>query len=373
MSLAIIDAREWQNVFDLRTGHKRQDDSPKIRMVKNVLARHPFPGDIAELSNRWVTDTALDVVEQYDPNFIFLVYAQQYYAFRFEKQAEAMREQLIDAAFGEVERFTHATGFTPVVVGTGALVPAIDYIDLSGLDGLAITSHWLTQYAGLYDVSASDLGMLRQHAGIERLVSREEFKSLFSEEAVADARLPEILAVARPGYCFRSTLLRRPVMISAQNYFVPVSTALGEIHSLVDISSKIDLALQDKKVALIFVEGLGVQDFRLPYSSCANGRDWFFYENGDAQYLTASIGRHQVFAYPPGYRSYVEDDEKKEYPFSGYLSSIPSGTVGERFGGKSVAVGNRSMFMHAVTGADIAIECFARNLSNQGCMGVIHR
>jgi len=124
---------------------------------------------------------------------------------------------------------------------------------------------------------------------------------------------------------------------------------------------------------LILVEGVGVREFRLPYTSCSNSKGWYAYEAGEAQYLTISTGRHQVFAYPAGYRAYLEDDESKQYPFSGYLSSIPSGTVGERFGGKSIAVGNRSMFMHTITGADIAIECFARNLSNQGCMGVIHR
>jgi hypothetical protein len=31
------------------------------------------------------------------------------------------------------------------------------------------------------------------------------------------------------------------------------------------------------------------------------------------------------------------------------------------------------MFMHMVTGADISIECFSRNMFNQGTMAVIHR
>lgn len=35
--------------------------------------------------------------------------------------------------------------------------------------------------------------------------------------------------------------------------------------------------------------------------------------------------------------------------------------------------GNKSMFMHMVVGADICVECFARNLYNQGTMAVIHR
>ncbi|MBP2638336.1 MAG: hypothetical protein H6Q72_4243 [Firmicutes bacterium] len=373
MSLAIIDAREWQNEFDLRTGQKRTDKSPKVQMVKQVLRQHPFPGDIDEQGNSWVTDTALDLIGRYDPNFVFLSYAQQYYAFRFERPEEAKREQLIDAVFGEVERFSKESGFVPVVVGTGDMIPVSGYIDLSRLNGLAITSHWLTRYAGLYDLSPADMDYLCEHAGIERLVDKKEFMALFRDEQVAPERLPDYLAIACEGYCFRSTLLRRPVMIPSHNYTMPVSTALGPINSITDISGGIDAMLKEKKVALILVEGVGVRDFRLPYTACSNAKDWYVYENGEAQYLTISTGKHQVFAYPPGYKSYLEDDENKEYPFSGYLTSMPAGTIGERFAGRSVAVGNRSMFMHSVTGADIAIECFARNLANQGCLGVIHR
>lgn len=373
MSLAIIDAREWQNVFDLRTGHKRRDNSPKSQMLKAVLREHPFPGDIADQGNQWVTDTALDLVNRYDPSFAFLIYAQQYYSFRFEHPGEAKREHLIDSVFAEVERFSKESGFFPVVVGTGDMIPVDEYIDLSRLDGLSITSHWLTRYAGLYGMSSQDMRYLQEIAGIERLVKKEEFMSLFNDEPVDAERLPEYLAVAREGCCFRSTLLRRPVMIPSHNYFIPVSAELGKVSSITDVSSSIEALLQGKKVALILVEGVGIRDFRLPYTPCSNSKGWYTYENGEAQYLTISTGKHQVFAYPPGYKSYQEDDETKGYPFSGYLTSLPSGTVGERFDGKSIAVGNRSMFMHTVTGTDIAIECFARNLSNQGCLGVIHR
>lgn len=52
---------------------------------------------------------------------------------------------------------------------------------------------------------------------------------------------------------------------------------------------------------------------------------------------------------------------------------MPADTIGECFHGKSIAVGNRSMFMHTAFGTDISVECFARNLFNQGVMAVIHR
>ncbi|RQW87639.1 MAG: hypothetical protein EHM79_07480, partial [Geobacter sp.] len=61
MSVAIIDAREWQKAFDLRSGDAVQDNSPLHGMVRGVQARHPYPGDLDAAGNRWVTDTALDL------------------------------------------------------------------------------------------------------------------------------------------------------------------------------------------------------------------------------------------------------------------------------------------------------------------------
>jgi hypothetical protein len=376
MSLAIIDAREWQKVMDLKTGRPREDDSAAVRLAKRVLARHPFPGDIDARGNRWVTDTALDLVGEYDPRFVFLIYAQQYYACRFSCPPEAERARLIDAAFAEAERFARATGFYTVVVGTGDMTPTAGYIDLSGLDGLAVTSHWLTRYCGLYGLSGNDgqeLRRLMDSGLIERVAGREEFLALFGGAPADAERLPDCLAVAREGYCFRSTLLRRPLMVPARNEVIPVAAQLAGVRSLTDISGRIREQLANKKVALILVEGVGVRDFRLPYEPCVNRTGWYTYEPGEGQYLTISTGRHQVFAYPPGYKSYREDDETKEYPLSGYFTAMPSGTLGGGFAGRSIAVGNRSMFMHTVPGADIAIECFARNLYNQGCLAVVHR
>ncbi len=105
---------------------------------------------------------------------------------------------------------------------------------------------------------------------------------------------------------------------------------------------------------------------------CSNGPGWFCNEPGDAFYLTLSTGKHQPFAYPAGYRSFEQDVENIRFPFSGYMTGIPENTLALDYAGKSIAVGNRSMFMHMVFGVDISIECFARNLFNQGCMAVIH-
>ena len=37
MSLAVIDAREWQKIFDLRSGANMDAGGPHVEMMKNVL------------------------------------------------------------------------------------------------------------------------------------------------------------------------------------------------------------------------------------------------------------------------------------------------------------------------------------------------
>ena len=88
MSVAIVDAREWQRIFDLRTGTKVQKHSPCVKMVGSILERHPFPGDMDEKSNAWVTDVALDIIKDYNPRFIWLTYAQQLYNHRYRTMTD---------------------------------------------------------------------------------------------------------------------------------------------------------------------------------------------------------------------------------------------------------------------------------------------
>ncbi|HWR41110.1 MAG TPA: hypothetical protein VN611_16590 [Patescibacteria group bacterium] len=370
MSVAVVDVREWQNTLDLKSGRKISDDRATVNMLKGVLKHHPFPGDTDPGSNAWVTDTALELAEKYDPRFVFLTYSQQYFSSRFLPMPEAERQTMIDNVFAEIDRFVQVSGFNPVIIGSGDMVAVAGRIDLSRLDGLAVSSHWSTHYAGLYNASERDLEYIKKLDTIERLVDRTEFIRQFDGKSGDEQRLPEHLVVAREGYCFKTPALRRPCMIPAGNYCIPLSLPSGTAKTVTDIGAAVLEQLRQRPTALIMVEGVGMKDFRLEFTPCQNSVDWFFYEPGEAQFLAVSQGRHQMFDYCPGYRDYLEDSD--EYPFSGYFNAIPEQTIGKRFAGKSIAVGNRSMFIHTLTGADIAIECFARNLNNQGCMGVVH-
>jgi hypothetical protein len=375
MSLAIVDAREWQNLMDLETGKKVQDESPQTLMVRSVLAKHPYPGDVDTRSNRWVTDAALDLVEAYQPQLACIFYSHQFFSGRFTPMSEDERKKMIEGAFLEAQRFVETSGYMPIIVGTGDMIEIEGKIDLSKVDGVSISSHWSARYAGLHNPSERDLAAAVAHPAMERVVPRAEWIRLFPGAEYQAERIPDYLLVAREGWPFitTGTPLRKSIRVPGSGFVIPLSTSLGEAQTITDIRALIDANLKTTKIAFIILEGVGVQDFLMPHKPCINSVDWYYYEPGDAQCLTMTTGTHQVFAYPSGYQYHDENDVKKGWPFSGYFLNVPEHTVGMDFPGKSVAVGNHSMFTHMIFGADICIECFARNLYNQGCLGVIHR
>jgi hypothetical protein len=373
MSLAILDAREWQQTVDLRTGRPVPGQGALADKVRGVIARHPFPGDRDPRGNAWVTDTALDLVGAYDPGFVFLTYARQFYSSRYSPLRPGERREMIEAAFVEAERFARESGYVTVVVGTCGMTEAVSSIDLTGLDGLGISANWSARYGGVYGPSTRDLDFLAGHEDLERVVSREEILALFGGGPGDGARLPDYMVVAKRGRYFNTTSLRRLLMIPDAAETMPVSLNCGLVAGVTDIRANLLSLLETRKVAVAYLEGVGCEDFLLPYTACQNGLDWYRYEPGDGHYLAMTTGRHPVFSYNGGYRYYLDDIETKEYPFSGYFKELPTGTIGQEYSGRSIAVGNRSMFMHVTTGCDIACECFARNLYNQGIMAVIHR
>jgi hypothetical protein len=375
MSIAIVDAREWQNVLDLRTGRKTGDSGPVVEMVKGILKRHPYPGDMDRDANRWVTDTALDLIERYEPRLVFLTYAAQYFAGRYTAMSKEERAVMIAEAFSELERFINLSGFSVIVVGTGDMTPLLDTIDVTGLDGFALATHWSARYAGLHGPTSRDLETLNDNPLVEGVIAREEILDLFGEMPDRLPRVPDYLMLARTGYAFKmaSGVMRRPIMVPSLNLYVPLHAPGPAPEGITGIREMIEGLLADKKVALIVMEGVGLSEFLLPFTPCRNGLSWHYYEPGEAQYLTINSGRHRFLDYPTGYKYFEEVDAAREYPFSGYFTSVPEGTFAGQFPGKSIAVGNKSMFMHMAVGADLSVECFARNLYNQGTMAVIHR
>ena len=138
-------------------------------------------------------------------------------------------------------------------------------------------------------------------------------------------------------------VLLGPRMIPDRNTRIPVSANLGAVDSLTDIKGRVLSLLADQKVALVVLEGVGSDDFRVPHTECRNGEGWYCYEPTDAQYLALTSGHHCIFSHNGGYRYFKDDNENKHYPFSGYFTELPTGTIGLDYPGRSISVGNRSM------------------------------
>jgi len=375
-SVAIIDARQWQNQFDLKSGAKSDLTSDAIRLMRDTLARHPYPGDLEGGSNRWVTETALDLLETYQPDFILLTYAEQYFTSRVANLTEEEKALIMLELRLEVETFIDRSGVTPIIVGRGGVMPTQGFIDISSLDGLGVAPHWSARYAGIHEPTPRDLDWLQNHPQVARVVAKESYQRLFREEPQEPEIFSDYLLVAQPGYAFKALgcTMRKPAMVPAAGPELPCLGPDEPVAELTGIRQVIDTGLrQGKRMALILLEGVGVEDFPWSFAPCTNTLDWFCYEPGDAQLLAITSGRHRLHEYPPGYLFYVREHRNNLYPLSGYFKALPGGTIGDDYLGRSIAVGNKSMAMHMVAGADLCIECFSRNHFNQGTLGVVHR
>jgi hypothetical protein len=375
-NIGIIDVVEWQTVVDMRRGIPVDADGHLVEITRNVLKKQPYPGDLESESVSWVSNVALDLYESYQPRFMLLSYAQPYFISVFQDQSQINRKVLVEQIFKDIGRFTEKTGMVPLILGTGELTDLAGYINLSNLDCLALGGGMVGRYAGLYEPTQQDLDYVHNHSFIKGVFSKDEIINLFGEEEDFNKRLPDYMLMAKEGYIFKTlgSIPRRFYQVPAENKTIPLRSLLGSVDSITDIRRFIENGLTTQNIALVIIEGIGFDEFPKPYTICTNHIDWYQYSPGDGQYLTINTGRHLPYhSYSPGYKYYIEDTEDREYPFSAFFAKNGLDTLGSKFSGRSAAVGTRSILTHLASGADIAIECFARGLYNYGTIGVINK
>jgi len=374
MYAALIDVGEWQTIVDLRDGRPVKVTHPRLDIAAAVCAAHPYPGDLTAEGLRWVTDTALDLNDRYLPDYFFLNYAHAYLHALFRPQAAGEHAAQVEAVFREIERFLGATGFEPVIVGLGELMPWKGTIETTDLEGLVSAAGMHTRFAGLFGPSPRDLEKMAGRPGVERIVARAELRAEFGGIDAFYAACPDYLVVAQAGYVFRGVNVgsRSVHRVARPEDDLPLHTSLSGGESLTDVADLVLRALGGRKVALILAEGVGCDTFPWPFRRVSNRLHWLRYTMGADQYLALTSGRHFVdYPYPPGYRYELHDAPGAPYPLSGIFNDMPEQTIGRRFGGRSAAVGSRSMLTHIAAGTDIAVECFARSLYNHGVMAAV--
>lgn len=400
MRIGLIDVIDWQTEVDFKSGRSVKVKHPLVDMAGEVLRKHPYPGDLTPGASRWVTDAALDINSRYQPNLMLLTYSRIFFSSLFQPSDKAEQAARIRETFDEVQRFLEISGFAAVIVGLGDLTPMMGFIDSTGLDALTISGGMSTRYAGLFGASSRDLKSMANHPQIGRIIDRDAFRAQFGGIPEFYRRFPDHLLVAKEGYIFRGVgSTARPLsLVPRYDQYLPLHTRLGTrlgpcptclgktepgtksttaesitAESITDVSNLVLSALQQgAKVALILVEGVGCESFPLPFQQISNTCNWHCYSVGEGQYLTLTTGRHFIERpYPPACPYYLDNDETQPYPFSGIFNEMPPGTIGQRYSGRSVAVGSRSILTHVAAGTDITIECFARELYNHGVMAMI--
>lgn len=387
MSYGLIDVREWSLLVNLVNGKKVDlpelgDSAGLARSLQEIISKNPYPGDFNLESIGWVTNIACKLNDKYKPHFMMLNYAQQYFLSRFKDISVSTWDEAINRLFENIQRFVETTGFTPIVVSLGGMVPLKDYIDLNNIDGLALSGGGSVYYSGLFRPSSRDLRTIQAMPGVERIISKREFINEFGGSPEFIRRFPDYLIIAEEGYTFKSYgSAGRPIYrIPAKCDEIPVYTSLNtdSLHSLTDIKDLIIDNIQSKRIALFILEAIGDTEFKFDYTKCTNKENWFVYTQSENQYLAITTGKHlQYNDYPPGYKYYIEDGETKKYPHTGPFVNMPKGTIGEelrtKLGLKSIAVGNRSVLTHMTSGADISVECLVRMLYNHGVLATINQ
>jgi hypothetical protein len=144
---------------------------------------------------------------------------------------------------------------------------------------------------------------------------------------------------------------------------------------LTDVKRVINDALDSgDKVALIVLEGIGAADFLLPYNNLPADDKWLIYSDSFSLYMALLLGEpFYRFGIPLVREPSVFKERLNRYPYSQFTDKeMPKNTIGKRKDIKTAAVGSRSIYTHAISQADICIECHARQMISSGVLVLVN-
>ncbi|NLJ73194.1 MAG: hypothetical protein GX333_09305 [Syntrophomonadaceae bacterium] len=329
---------------------KAQDLAQVIQNAEEICNYDKYPGNLEMGSYEWITNTAFKIDELYKPDFLFLSYANPYYAAVYNSPDNLFWGEHIEALFSEIARFLEETDYTPIIVGTGGTYPLEEKRDLAYLES-KVSYNWPGGvYASLYDASYKEIKLLEKDKSIQMIIPQERISAM-SEEP--NELLPDYFLVARRGYAFLEENSSNIYRVNARDAEIPVIAPrpiknIGQINKLAK-----DLLASHKKVALIIMEGISVADFKWEHQICSNTYSWFTYLPEEFQYLAIGTGVKisdlKIFA------NFCHTGE----PFINYLNklNLTPKTIGGKQNIRSVAIGSRQNLTRIASGADIAIEC----------------
>lgn len=372
--LAVMDVGNWQNVIDLKTGTELNESDDKYKFIRELARENPYPGDMEESSIDWVTNSAQKVIDGYDPNFMFLDYAQPLFLNKYTPISEQKSRDTIAKILADIDRLAEKNGFEKVVVMTMGCSELKGEITDLGTKGELQSSPWSTQIGGVITSENGDYEILKSSKDIKSFISKDEAQKLYGQNAHPQffSYFPDYMVFANDGYAFRAHNSHHPKLYMADviEDKIPVLSTIGNPEKLTDIKQLIQTAIvkNGKKVLLAVVEGYRICDEYSGFLPCDNKEDFYNYR-GLAFYIALLSGiPFYKTEFAPVFDKNKPKQNKKLYPLSGFFTKEEEEAIGNCDGVKSVAVSSRSMIIHMATNADITMECYARDHTKMGVM-----
>jgi len=378
MAIIILDAEGWQNVVDFKTGESL--DSWENKTVDDMLEfipEYPYPGDMKRESIEWTGNTGKALFDYYQPEYMLLTYATPGFLKASANLSVDEEMDINKAVFSSIKDFLEHTGYIPVIIGTGGM-SEIKELDIPAkLKGRLSHGHGPFSYSGIFKATDEELDQVRS---IDHTVvfTKDDLRRDFPDAGESYlAEMPDCLVLREPGYAF-SCLRHRGLLQYKSSEIVsklPIYTTLPVPLHLTDVKRVINNALDGgDKVALIVIEGVGANDFLLPYSNLPVDDKWLIYSDSFSFYMALLLGEpFYRFGIPLVREPSVFKKRLNRYPYSQFTDSeMPKNTIGRRKDIKTAAVGSRSIYTHAISQADICIECHARQMISSGILVLVN-
>lgn len=373
----MLDVNGWQSLFDFASGEPRPEEGKSyLDLAKRVSARHPYPGDLNVDTIKWVTDFALDICAEYDPQLMVVSYANCNILRINSELNDIELGNVMKHTVSEALRFSKEANYEPIIVSTGNMRKIDKLIDCPGFDGyLTVASD--SYMAGIIGATDKDLETVKRIEGISYETGAEFIAKYKITDQYAIDRTPDLILYADEDISFtntgnRGTTLKRTMR---KERTCSVYTELPGIpDSIYDFREFLDKELQGgQRIAVIIVEGVDNEYMPQGYKKVLKEKNGIYPEHAVFYYALLNgkefneVGMPYIFHNP-----FARKDTENRYPFSYIKSDKYQAPIGLNRDFKTAAVGTRSGILHSACMCDYSFECHCRGLAESGILTFIN-
>ena len=375
----MLDVNGWQGLFDFATGEALSFENKEyLDFPKKISSENPYPGDLNPDTIPWITDVAVRICEEYNPQLMLLSYANGNIT-RINKkmtaeETKALNKQLVCEAF----RFAETAGYEPIIVSTGNLKQFDKLIKIDEFEGyLSVATD--PYMAGVFGATEKDYETVKSLPGITSYETKDEFITKYNlTDEYALERTPDIIVYAAEDYAFTNTANRGMTMemIPKKEKKCSAYTKLeGMPDDIFEFRTFIDKHLDiGKKIAVIVVESVDDEDMPEGSKLINKYRNGIYYSDGVSFYYALLNGKEfNEIGMPYIYHNpFLKRLASDRYPYSYIKTNEYQNPIGFNRSFKTASMGTRSGIFHSACMCDYSFECHCRALAESGMLTFIN-